>query len=180
MDFSNKTKEGNWTDYGNQPGTGMAHLFNYAGAPWLTQKWVRKVKAAYSDVTPYGGYRDDEDQGQMGALGVLMAIGLFEVDGGCAEKPFYEITSPLFDKVTIHLDNRYYPGKTFQIITVGNSADNMYIQRASFNGKKWNKCWFYHEDFIKGGTLELQLGTTPNKKWGIEEFPPSSVSSDKD
>lgn len=34
---SNKTKEGNWTDYGNQPGTGMAHLFNYAGAPWLTQ-----------------------------------------------------------------------------------------------------------------------------------------------
>ena len=63
---SNKTKEGNWTDYGNQPGTGMAHLFSYAGAPWLTQKWVRKVKAAYCDVTPYGGYRDDEDQGQMG------------------------------------------------------------------------------------------------------------------
>lgn len=143
---SNKTKEGNWTDYGNQPGTGMAHLFSYAGAPWLTQKWVRKVKAAYCDVTPYGGYRDDEDQGQMGALGVLMAIGLFEVDGGCAEKPFYEITSPLFDKVTIHLDNRYYSGKTFQIITKGNSTDNMYIQNASLNGKKWNKCWFYHED----------------------------------
>ena len=31
--------------------------FSYAGAPWLTQKWVRKVKAAYCDVTPYGGYR---------------------------------------------------------------------------------------------------------------------------
>lgn len=174
---SNKTKKGNWTDYGNQPGTGMAHLFSYAGAPWLTQKWVRKVKAAYSDVTPYGGYRDDEDQGQMGALGVLMAIGLFEVDGGCAEKPFYEITSPLFDKVTIHLDNRHYSGKTFQIITKGNSTDNMYIQNASLNGKKWNKCWFYHEDFIKGGALELKLGAKPNKKWGIEELPPSFVSS---
>ena len=174
---SNKTKEGNWTDYGNQPRTGMAHLFSYAGAPWLTQKWVRKVKAAYCDVTPYGGYRDDEDQGQMGALGVLMAIGLFEVDGGCAEKPFYEITSPLFDKVTIHLDNRYYSGKTFQIITKGNSTDNMYIQNASLNGKKWNKCWFYHEDFIKGGTLELKLGAKPNKKWGVEELPPSFISS---
>lgn len=174
---SNKTKEGNWTDYGNQPGTGMAHLFSYAGAPWLTQKWVRKVKAAYCDVTPYGGYRDDEDQGQMGALGVLMAIGLFEVDGGCAEKPFYEITSPFFDKVTIHLDNRYYSGKTFQIITKGNSTDNMYIQNASLNGKKWNKCWFYHEDFIKGGTLELKLGAKPNKKWGVEELPPSFISS---
>lgn len=174
---SNKTKEGNWTDYGNQPGTGMAHLFSYAGAPWLTQKWVRKVKAAYCDVTPYGGYRDDEDQGQMGALGVLMAIGLFEVDGGCAEKPFYEITSPLFDKVTIHLDNRYYSGKTFQIITKGNSTDNMYIQNASLNGKKWNKCWLYHEDFIKGGALELKLGAKPNKKWGVEELPPSFISS---
>lgn len=172
---SAKTKEGNWTDYGNQPGTGMAHLFNYAGAPWLTQKWVRKVKAAYSDVTPYGGYRDDEDQGQMGALGVLMAIGLFEVDGGCAEQPFYEITSPLFDKVTIHLNSHYYPGKTFQIITKGNSADNMYIQSASLNGQKWNKCWFYHEDFIKGGTLELKLGANPNKKWGVGQLPPNNA-----
>ena len=40
---------------------GVGNYFSYAGAPWLTQKWVRKVKAAYCDVTPYGGYRDDED-----------------------------------------------------------------------------------------------------------------------
>lgn len=175
---SKDTKEGNWTDYGNQPGTGMAHLFNYAGAPWLAQKWVREVKAAYGDVTPYGGYRDDEDQGQMGALGVLMAIGLFEVDGGCAERPFYEITSPVFDKVTIHLDNRYYPGKTFRIITKGNSAKNMYIRSAVLNGKKWNKCWFMHEDFAKGGTLELRMGAKPDKEWGTEELPPPSVSEE--
>ena len=101
----------------------------------------------FRSVTPYGGYRDDEDQGQMGALGVLMAMGLFEVDGGCAVKPYYEITSPIFDKVTIHLDNRYYPGKTFQIVTTGNSDKNMYIQRATFDGKPWDRCWFYHEDF---------------------------------
>lgn len=41
---------------------------NHARAPWLTQKRVRKVKAAYVDVTLYGGYRDDEDQGQCGEL----------------------------------------------------------------------------------------------------------------
>lgn len=165
---SNDTKKGNWTDYGNQPGTGMAHLFNYASAPWLTQKWVRKVKAAYGDITPYGGYRDDEDQGQMGALGVLMAIGLFEVDGGCAEKPVYEITSSVFDRVTIHLDNRYYLGKTFQIVTKNNSAKNMYIQSATLNGEKWNKYWFYHDDFAKGGVLELKMGAKANKQWGID------------
>lgn len=122
----------------------------------------------YGDITPYGGYRDDEDQGQMGALGALMAIGLFEVDGGCAEKPVYEITSPVFDRVTIHLDNRYYPGKTFQIVTKNNSAKNMYIQSATLNGEKWNKYWFYHDDFAKGGVLELKMGAKANKQWGID------------
>lgn len=166
--------DNNWTDYGNQPGTGMAHLFNYAGAPWLTQKWVRKVKAAYGGITPYDGYFDDEDQGQMGALGVLLGIGLFEVDGGCAEKPFYEITSPIFDKVTIHLDKRYYAGDKFEIITQNNSDENVYIQSAKLNGQKWDKCWFYHDIFAKGGTLEIELGRKPNKKWGVSEVPPTS------
>lgn len=159
-------KQYNWTDYGNQPGTGMAHLFSYAGAPWLTQKWVRKVKAAYSDVSPYGGYRDDEDQGQMGALGVLMAIGLFEVDGGCAIKPYYEITSPVFDRVTIKLHPDYCKGETFTIETRNNSERNMYIQKAVLNGKRWDSCIFSHELFGKGGKLVLDMGPRPNRKWG--------------
>ena len=160
----------NWTDYGNQPGTGMAHLFSHAGAPWLTQKWVRSVKAAYSDITPYGGYRDDEDQGQMGALGVLMAIGLFEVDGGCSTEPRYEITSPLFDRITIRLNPGYYPGGQFEIITRNNSERNMYIRKAFLNGKIWNDCAVPHADFIRGGKLELDMGARPNKRWGATTF----------
>ncbi len=175
LDFvgKNKNHASNWIDYGNQPGTAMAHLFNYSGAPWLTQKWVRKVKEVYGDITPYDGYKGDEDQGQMGALGVLMAIGLFEVDGGASVKPYYEITSPIFDQIKIHLDNNYYPGKEFVITTENNSQDNMYIQSAKLNDKVLNNCWFYHSDFIKGGTLHLKLGQNPNKSWGIQEVPPS-------
>ncbi|MCG6186830.1 GH92 family glycosyl hydrolase [Maribellus maritimus] len=155
-----------WVDYSNQPGTGMAHVFNKAGAPWLSQKWVRKVKEAFSDTTAYGGYNGDEDQGQMGALGVLMAIGLFEEDGGASANPSYELTSPLFDKITIHLDNKYYPGKTFIIETKNNSEQNMYIQSARLNGENWNKYWFSHKTFAKGGKLEIILGDKPNKMWG--------------
>jgi len=151
----------------------MAHLFNYSGAPWLTQKWVRRVKEEYADITPYGGYNGDDDQGQMGALGVLMAIGLFEVDGGAAAEPYYEITSPLFDEVTIHLNNNYYPGKNFVIKTANNKPDNIYIQSAKLNNKNWDNCWFYHDVFIKGGTLELTLDQKPNKEWGVKEPPPS-------
>lgn len=69
----------------------------------------------FGDITPYGGYNGDEDQGQMGALGVLMAIGLFDVQGGASVDPRYEITSPIFDRITIQLDERYYPGKKFVI-----------------------------------------------------------------
>ena len=65
--------------YGNQPDLQTAHLFNYVGYPWLSQYWVRKVKdVVYGSTATDDGYgHHDEDQGQMGALSVLMAIGLF-------------------------------------------------------------------------------------------------------
>lgn len=158
----------NWVDYGNQPGTGMAHLFNHAKTPWLTQYWVNRVKNEYNDISPYGGYKGDEDQGQMGALGVLMSIGLFEVDGGASVNPSYEITSPIFDKIKIHLDNDYYEGKVFIIETINNMAGNIYIQEAELNGEVLNKFWFSHKEFAKGGHLKIILGNNPNKKWGTE------------
>ncbi len=68
-----------YVSYANQPGCSNAHVFNHAGKPWLSQYWVRRVKEqAYGGITPdlgYGGH--DEDQGQMGGVSALMAIGLF-------------------------------------------------------------------------------------------------------
>jgi predicted alpha-1,2-mannosidase len=165
-----------YMDYGNQPSTALAHLFNYAAAPWLTQKWVREVKErTYGGATPDLGYRGDEDQGQMGGLGVLMAIGLFQVSGGAEIDPVYEITSPIFDRVTIHLDPDYYPGRKFVIVARNNSARNCYIQSATLNGRPLARPWFYHRDLVKGGQLELVLGPEPNKNWGSrpEDAPPS-------
>lgn len=156
-----------WVDYENQPSCHMAHLFNFSGAPWLTQKWVREVKeVTFGDITPYGGYNGDEDQGQMGALGVLMAIGLFQMDGGASVNSSYEITSPIFDEIEIQLDKDYYSGETFMITTDNNSAGNKYIQSAKLNGLEWDTFQFPHQTFSKGGELELVLGREPNKKWG--------------
>jgi predicted alpha-1,2-mannosidase len=164
--------------YGNQPACGMAHLFNYAGKPWLSQYWVRQVNEhTYGGITPDSGYGGhDEDQGQMGGVSALMSIGLFQARGGCDVDPIYEITAPVFDEVTIHLDSNYYSGKTFQIVTKNNSPENVYIQSATLNGQRLDNCWFYHRDFAKGGTLELVLGPKPNKAWGVNELPPSLTS----
>ena len=163
-------------DYGNQPCMYLAHLFNYAGAPWLAQKWVRRVMAvAKSDITPYGGFGGDEDQGQMGSLNALMAIGLFNVHGGCDTEPFYEITSPVFDRVTIHLDPRYHSDRTFVIEARNNTPENVYIQSAELNGTPLRRSWFRHGDLVSGGILKLELGAEPNKEWGSapENAPPS-------
>jgi len=157
----------NWVDYENQPSCHMAHLFNHSGAPWLSQYWVREVKeTTFSDISPHGGYNGDEDQGQMGALGVLMAVGLFQMDGGASVKSSYEITAPIFNKVEIDLNPEYYPGEKFVIIAENNAADHPYIQKAQLNGMEWNSVSFSHEDFAQGGELKLSLGKDPNKAWG--------------
>jgi putative alpha-1,2-mannosidase len=64
-----------------------------------------------------------------------MKIGLFSVRGACGAEPIYEITAPEFDEVTINLDPKYYPGKTFKIKAYNNSKENMYIQKAMLNGQ---------------------------------------------
>lgn len=155
-----------WVDYGNEPSMGMAFMFNLAGSPWLSQKWVRAVKMqTFGDITPYGGYNDDEDQGQLGSLGVLMAIGLFDVEGGASVNPTYQVTSPIFDRVTIHLNHDYFPGDKFVITTQNNSATNIYIQSAKLNGRPLNQVSFPHTELVKGGRLEIQLGPQPSR-WG--------------
>lgn len=163
-----------YVSYANQPGVSNAHVFSHAGAPWLTQYWVRRVKEqAYGGITPdlgYGGH--DEDQGQMGGLSALMAIGLFSLQGNASALPVYEITSPIFDTVTIHLDKRYYPGTTFNIVTHNNAEKNVYILRVQLNGKEQKTFWFPHAEFARGGLLEIWLGNAPNKEWGVADLPP--------
>ena len=157
-----------YVSYANQPGCSNAHVFNYAGKPWLTQYWVRQVKEkAFGGTTPdlgYGGH--DEDQGQMGGTSALMALGLFSVQGNAAIDPVYEITSPVFDMITISLDPKYYSGSQFVITTHGNSDENVYIQKATLNGKTHNQFFIRHADYARGGQLELWLGKEPNRNWG--------------
>lgn len=159
---------GGYVSYANQPGCSNAHLFTYGGKPWLTQYWVRQVqKRAYGGITPdkgYGGH--DEDQGQMGAVSALMSIGLFCVTGTESDIPYYEITSPVFDRITIRLDPRYCSGSEFVITTHDNSDDNCYIRRAELDGQPWPYVQLDHERLAKGGTLELWLSDKPAPEWG--------------
>ncbi len=165
-----------YINYGNQPCMQTPFLFNYAGKPWLTQYWTRQIiDSVYSGISPQSGYSGDEDQGLMGSLAVLLKIGLFSTNGGVSQKPFYEISSPVFKKITIHLNPDYYPGKQFVINAGSNDAQNVYIQSATLNGKVLNQPWLWHETLVKGGELNLKMGDQPNKNWGsdLKAAPPS-------
>ena len=164
-----------YINHSNQPNMQAAYLFNYSGVPWLTQKWAREIMDHYYGTGPVGGYPGDEDQGQMGAWYVMSAMGLFEMRGGAATEPVYELGSPLFDTVTIHLDGRYYPGGTFVIEARNNSKTNVYIQSATLDGKPLDKPWFYHRELVDGGRLILDMGSEPNRAWGSapDAAPPS-------
>ena len=93
-------------------------------------------------------------------------MGLFEMDDDCATDPYYDLSSPAFDEVTLHLDKTYYSGNTFTIQTINSSPANVYIQSALLNGKPLNTPRVYHRDVVRGGKLVLTLGPTPNQNWG--------------
>jgi predicted alpha-1,2-mannosidase len=158
-------------NHGNQPCLHIPWLFNYSGKPWLTQKWVRAIcNEFYGTEGIHGyGYGQDEDQGQLGAWYVLGAIGLFDVQGGAAADPRMQLSSPLFNKVTIQLNRKYYPGNSFTIIANNNSPANIYIQSAQFNGKKIHKPSLSFKEIVKGGTLEYTVGSKPNMNWASDK-----------
>ena len=154
--------------HGNQQSMHFAFLFNWAQAPWLTQKWSREILERYYGYGQADAYLGDEDQGQMSAWFIMAALGLFQMDGGCRVEPIYEIGSPLFPKVVIDLGERYGRGKTFSIIAHHASRKNKYVQSARLNGKALNRWCFPSRELLKGGELVLEMGPQPNRAWGVE------------
>ena len=155
---------------GNEPSLHIPYIYNYLGAPWKTQKRVRMLlETWFTDTTL--GMPGDEDGGGMSAFVVFSMMGLYPVTPGV---PIYDLCSPVFDRITIRLHN----GKTLRIICKDNSRDNKYIQSIRLNGKPLNQVWFRHADIVNGGTLELQMGNTPNEKLGSDpaSFPPSVMA----
>jgi len=159
-------------DQGNQPTMHVAWLFNWAGKPWLTQKWARAILDGYYGYNPADAYLGDEDQGQMSAWFVMAAIGLFQTDGGCRVNPIYELSSPLYPRVTLHLSKDYYGGKTFIILARNASKKNRFIQSVTLNGKPLDSWWIPQSVVVRGGKLELELGPQPNEAWAATASAP--------
>lgn len=145
----------------NEPSLHIPYLYNYAGAPWKTQKRIRQMLRTWfrNDLM---GIPGDEDGGGLTSFVVMSSMGIYPVTPGSRS---YEIGSPLFEESVIHLTN----GKTFTIVAKGVSDDCKYIQSATLNGRPYNTTHISHDDIMAGGKLVLVMGASPEKNWGTDE-----------
>jgi len=152
---------------GNEPSFHIPYLYDFSGQPWKTQRRVRQMMDIWYGDGPLG-IPGDDDGGETSSWYVLSALGFYPE---CPGSPVYEIGSPIFEKSTITMGN----GKKFVIIANHVSSQNKYIQSTKLNGKPLNKPWFSHSDIANGGMLVLEMGDTPNDRWGsaAEDAPPS-------
>ena len=141
---------------GNEPSFHIPYLFNFTDSPWKTQKWTRLLLETWFNDSIFG-IPGDEDGGGMSAFVVFSAMGFYPVTPGI---PAYTITSPQFADVTIRLEN----GREFRVVARNNSPTCKYIQSAKLNGAKLEKLFFSHEELMKGGLLELEMGPLPALK----------------
>jgi len=167
--FPDSTSMAGQFSMGNEPSFAIPYIYDRLGAPWKTQKRVRMLLEAFFNDT-LQGIPGDEDGGGMSAFVVFSMMGFYPVTPGV---PVYDVGSPVFDKVTIHLKN----GKDFVVVAHGTSRDNKYVQSIRLNGKTLEGVWFRHTEIAGGGTLEVTMGDTPNTSLGAAEasFPPDSI-----
>jgi predicted alpha-1,2-mannosidase len=145
-------------NYGNQPSIQTGFIFNHLGRPDLTQYWTRKIiDKVFNGISPKTGYNGDEDQGLMGSLAVLLKIGLFQMNGGTEANPEYDLGSPIFDRIEIDLDSKFYAGKTLIIKSYRKNREAWKVSEIKFNGKPHSDFKVTHNQITGGGTLELFL-----------------------
>jgi predicted alpha-1,2-mannosidase len=159
--------------HGNQPAQHLIYLYNYAGAPWKAQYWIREVINRLYLPTP-DGYCGDEDNGQTSAWYIFSALGFYPV---CPASGEYVLGTPLFPRATIHLEN----GKTIQIEATNKPEKNRYIQSMKYNGNTSTKNFLNYSSLIKGAKIKFTMSDKPNYNRGInKEDYPYSFSNDEE
>lgn len=148
--------------HGNEPSHHVAYLYNYAGQPHKTQEKVHEIMTTLYTTQP-DGLCGNEDCGQMSAWYVYSAMGFYPVNpaGGV-----YVFGKPMLDKADLKIG-----ANTFTIEAHNLSKENIYIQSIKLNGEKYNKLYITHQDIVKGGKLEFEMGAQPSTNEFILTIP---------
>ena len=140
-------------DPANEPDIAYPYLFSYfKGEEWRTQKEVSRLLAKYFTDKP-DGIPGNDDCGTMSAWAIFSMMGLYP---DCPGSPHYTLTTPTFDRVTLHLDKRYYPQGDLVIEARRPSPDHPFIKSMTLGGKRLNSYRVGHDELVKGRRLVIE------------------------
>lgn len=143
----------NQFDMANEPDIAYPYLFNYVkGEEWRSQKLVKKLVRKYFQNKP-DGLPGNDDTGTMSAWLVYSMMGIYPISPG---SPEYTITSPMFDKITIQLDSKYYKKKQLVIEREGKSKGK--INKILLDKTKHKSYFITHDKLINSNNLRVILG----------------------
>lgn len=148
LDYAMKNK---LIDYSNEPSFVTAFSFIYAGRPDLTSYWMDKLKKRGYTTK---GYPGNDDSGAMSTWFIFASMGFFPNAG----QDIYYLHGPALPKSTISLEN----GKKIVIEAENCSAENIYVQSCTINGKAWDKAWIKHSQLKNGAEIKFVMGKQPS------------------
>jgi predicted alpha-1,2-mannosidase len=144
----------------NEPDLIAPYTYLSTGQPWKTTDVVHAALTLFTD-TPTGMTGND-DLGTMSAWNVLSSIGVFPVQPGYAT---WGLSTPVFDRVDLTLDRRYYPRGSLTITAPGTSDARRYIQSARVDGSAYGRTYLTTDDLRRMRSLAFTVGTEPSR-WG--------------
>jgi len=147
--------------HSNQPVHHVLYLYPCAGQPWKSEYWVRRVLNELYGPDP-DSLSGDEDNGEMSSWFLLSSMGFFPL---CPGHPSFVFGSPLFSKVTIHLEGIHQQSKLVIEAENNDIPDNCYVQSIDLNGKDLtSRTFVMHNELANGAHLKFVMGNTPNKQ----------------
>ncbi|KAF2775937.1 GH92 family glycosyl hydrolase [Streptomyces sp. OM5714] len=152
----------------NEPDLIAPYTYLSTGQPWKTTDVVHAALTLFTD-TPTGMTGND-DLGTMSAWNVLSSIGIFPIQPGYDT---WGLSTPVFDRVDLTLDRRYYPRGALTITAPGTSDTDRYVQSARADGSAYARTWLTTDALRSVRSLAFTVGPQPSG-WGTstEAVPP--------
>ncbi|UQA91718.1 GH92 family glycosyl hydrolase [Streptomyces halobius] len=157
----------------NEPDLIAPYTYLSTGRPWKTTDVVHAALTLFTD-TP-SGMTGNDDLGTMSAWMVLSSIGVFPVQPGTDS---WGLSTPVFDRVDLTLDQHFYPSGRFTLTAPGTSDVDHYLQSVSLDGTHWDRTYLTTDDLRSGRELAFSVGPKPSG-WGTGDgaAPPPVGSS---
>ncbi|MBK7976818.1 MAG: GH92 family glycosyl hydrolase [Deltaproteobacteria bacterium] len=160
--------DGGHYDASNEPDFHAPYLYAWAGQPASTARRVRALLDSSFSSRP-DGLPGNDDAGATSAWLAFSMLGLYPVTPGA---PVYVLGTPSFERAELRLgDASGRHARSFVIEAPGASPASPYVQRATLNGAALERAWLTHDELAAGGTLVLEMGSTPST-WATNGSPP--------